>query len=178
MGVLIKNNPAQRFCACLIRTIVALLPFNGIPYQDSNQAQKFESTLLLSKATIITLHQLIRYGLVGIFLVTITTSGYAAGIEYGNLDPNFSLSMSYGFSFIIAYILHSRWSFQGHGERDKFYLTTLRFFLANIAAFSINQFFVWFLVKLLDLPTFAPIIPIACFTPIITFVLNRKWVFS
>ena len=122
--------------------------------------------------------QLFRYGMVGIGLVFITGSGYATGITYLDLDPNISLAISYIFSFILAYALHSQWSFNGHGERDKIHIRSLRFLFTNLLAFFLNQSFVFFLVKIWKFSPLFPIIPMIFLTPLLSFILNRKWVFS
>lgn len=47
-----------------------------------------------------------------------------------------------------------------------------------IAWILANQFFVWLLVKQTGGPTWWPVIPIVFVSPILTFTLNRRWVFG
>jgi putative flippase GtrA len=111
--------------------------------------------------------QVIRFGLSGGFLTLLVAGGYWAVAR---------------FVFIVAsgvgYLLHSRWSFKGHGSRENAPLRTLKFAVTNVSGFLTNQFFVWWLVKYLGGPTWWPVIPIVLVTPILTFTLNRKWVFG
>ena len=50
--------------------------------------------------------------------------------------------------------------------------------ITNTAGFLSNQFFVWLLVKQMGGPTWWPVIPIIFVTPLLTFTLNRRWVFG
>ena len=48
---------------------------------------------------------------------------------------------------------------------------------AAAGAFLLNSFWVWLLYSHLDLGRGAPILPMLFVTPVMTFVLNRQWVF-
>jgi putative flippase GtrA len=48
----------------------------------------------------------------------------------------------------------------------------------NTLGFLLNQLFVWLLVHQLGGPTWWPVIPIIFVTPLVTFSLNRRWVFA
>ena len=78
----------------------------------------------------------------------------------------------------LGYVLHSRWSFKGYGDRDRPGLRGLKFLAVNSFGFLINQGFIWFLVKHLGGPIWWSVIPILFVTPLVTFSLNRHWVFS
>ncbi len=100
--------------------------------------------------------------------------GYWALATYAGIDENLSLTLVFALVTGLGYILHSRWSFKGHGAGGG---AVLRFFTVNILGFLSNQFFVWLLVKQLGGPTWWPVIPILFVTPLLTFALNRHWVF-
>ena len=55
---------------------------------------------------------------------------------------------------------------------------TARFFVVNTSGFLANQFFIWLLVKQMGGPVWWSVIPIVFVTPLLTFSLNRRWVFS
>ena len=44
-------------------------------------------------------------------------------------------------------------------------------------SYALNSLWVWLLYTHLDLGRAAPIAPMLCVTPVVTFVLNRQWVF-
>jgi putative flippase GtrA len=121
--------------------------------------------------------QIVRFGLTGGFLTVAVAAAYWAVAELLGVDPIVSMTLVYLVFTGLGYLLHSRWSFKGHGSRDNAPVRTARFFTVNTLGFLSNQFFVWLLVKHLGGPTWWPVIPIIFVTPILTFTLNRAWVF-
>lgn len=124
------------------------------------------------------LGQIIRFGMVGLLLTVLVAGAYWAVAEFLHIDPMVSMTMVYVFFTGLGYILHSRVSFKDHGTRDQVHVRTVRFFITNTAGFLSNQFFVWLLVKQMGGPTWWPVIPIIFVTPLLTFTLNRRWVFG
>jgi hypothetical protein len=53
----------------------------------------------------------------------------------------------------------------------------VRFVTVSIISYVLNSFWVWLLFTYLQLGRGAPIVPMLFFTPAVTFVLNRQWVF-
>jgi putative flippase GtrA len=124
------------------------------------------------------LGQLVRFGLAGIALTLGVAAGYWLLATFLEVEPMLSLTLNYILFTGIGYLTHSRFSFKGYGSRDNEAVRTLRFFTVNGIGFLVNQFFVWLLVKQLDGPTWWPVIPIIFVTPLVTFALNRRWVFA
>ena len=124
------------------------------------------------------LGQVIRFGMVGLLLTVLVAAAYWAVAEFLHVDPMLSMTGVYLVFTGVGYILHSRVSFRDHGARDQAHIRTVRFFITNTLGFISNQFFVWLLVKHLGGPTWWPVIPIIFVTPVLTFTLNRKWVFG
>ncbi len=122
--------------------------------------------------------QVVRFGLTGGLLTVLVALAYWAVAEFLAIDPMVSLTLVFTVFTGLGYVLHSRWSFKDHGSRDQAHVRTVRFFVTNSLGFASNQFFVWLLVKMLDGPTWWPVIPIIFVTPILTFTLNRRWVFG
>jgi putative flippase GtrA len=122
--------------------------------------------------------QIIRFGLTGGLLTVLVAGAYWAIAEFLHVDPMVSLTLVFIVFSALGYVLHSRWSFKDHGSRDQAHLRTVRFVITNSLGFASNQFFVWLLTKYLGGPTWWPVIPIILVTPIITFTLNRRWVFG
>jgi putative flippase GtrA len=96
----------------------------------------------------------------------------------GGMDPNLAWAFGYVAAVIVGYVVHSRWSFRGHGRRDNLARTGGRFVLVSFVSFGLNQFWVWLLVQQLDLPLWAPYPLVLTITPAVVFLLNRKWVFG
>ena len=124
------------------------------------------------------LGQLVRFGLAGVLLTLLVAGGYWVMATFLGVEPMLSLTLNYVVVTGIGYWLHSRFSFRGHGSRDNAPARTARFFTVNIIGFLANQFFVWLLVKQLGGPTWWPVLPILFVTPLVTFALNRRWVFA
>jgi putative flippase GtrA len=122
--------------------------------------------------------QMIRFGLTGGLLTVLVAGGYWAVAELLGVEPMLSLTINYLVFTALGYVLHSRFSFRGHGSRDNARLRTIRFFTVNTTGFLANQFFVWLLVKKLGGPVWWAVIPILFATPLLTFALNRRWVFA
>ncbi len=122
--------------------------------------------------------QLVRFGLTGMLLTLLVAGGYWVLATFFGVEPMLSLTLNFLVFTGLGYLLHSRFSFRGHGSRDNEAVRTLRFFTVNCIGFLANQFFVWLLVKQMDGPTWWPVLPIIFVTPLLTFALNRRWVFA
>ena len=122
--------------------------------------------------------QLIRFGFTGGLLTVLVAGGYWLVADVFGVEPMLSLTLNFLVFTGLGYVLHSRISFRGHGSRGNTAARTVRFFTVNVIGFLSNQFFVWLLVKQLGGPTWWPVLPILFVTPLLTFALNRRWVFA
>jgi putative flippase GtrA len=122
--------------------------------------------------------QLVRFGLTGGLLTLLVAGGYWVVARFLGVEPMLSMTLNYVVFTALGYVLHSRFSFRGHGERDRPAVRTVRFFTVNTTGFLANQLFIWLLVKQLGGPLWWPVIPIVFVTPLLTFALNRRWVFA
>lgn len=122
--------------------------------------------------------QVIRFGLTGVLLTLLVAGGYWIAADGFGVEPMLSMTLNYLVFTGLGYFLHSRFSFKDHGARDRPAVRTLRFFAVNSLGFLLNQFFVWYLVKHLGGPVWWSVIPIVFVTPLVTFSLNRRWVFG
>jgi putative flippase GtrA len=122
------------------------------------------------------LAQMIRFALTGGLLTVMVAAGYWVVATPLGVQPNLALALVFILFTGVGYVLHSRFSFKGHGERSPG--RTARFFVVNCLGFASNQFFVWLLVGQLGGPTWWPVVPILFVTPFLTFALNRQWVFG
>ena len=122
--------------------------------------------------------QMIRFGITGGLMTVLVAGAYWVVATVFPIHPMLALTLSYLVFAPLGYVLHSRWSFKGHGARDRAGVRLMRFLTANTTGFLLNQLFVWFFVKYLGGPVWWSVIPIVIVTPIVTFTLNRKWVFG
>jgi putative flippase GtrA len=122
--------------------------------------------------------QLVRFGLTGMFLTLLVAGGYWIVATALHVEPMLAFTLNFLVFTGLGYVLHSRFSFRGHGARDNVAARTARFFIVNTLGFLTSQFFIWLLVKQLGGPVWWSVIPIVFVTPLLTFSLNRWWVFA
>lgn len=122
------------------------------------------------------LGQLVRYALTG-GLASIVNIGVYWLLAAGGMDPNLAWAIGFVAAVLVGYLVHSRWSFRGHGRRDNLARTGGRFVIVSLISFGLNSFWVWLLVQRLELPLWAPYPLVLGITPLIVFALNRRWVF-
>lgn len=122
--------------------------------------------------------QVVRFGLTGGLMTLLVAGAYWIVATVFPIHPMLALTLVYLVFAPLGYVLHSRWSFRGHGARDRAGVRMARFLTANTTGFLLNQLFVWFFVRYLEGPVWWSVIPIVVVTPVVTFTLNRKWVFG
>jgi putative flippase GtrA len=124
------------------------------------------------------LGQLVRYAITGGGITVIGAGLYGALVELTSVHEQLAVIAAYLVCVALGYVLHSRWSFRGHGARDNVAKTTVKFFVVSLVSYGLNAFFTWLLVRGFDMPRWTPVVPILFVTPLATFALNRRWVFS
>jgi putative flippase GtrA len=122
--------------------------------------------------------QLIRFGLVGGFVTALGAGAYWVPATFLGVPPLVANVFGYLVAAGIGYVLHSRVSFRGHGSRDKTAQRTGRFLIVSLISLGLNSLFVWALTGPMHGPTWWPVVPMLFVTPLVTFALNRQWVFA
>jgi len=131
--------------------------------------------------------QLVRFGFFGGLSTLIYAAVYWPIATYGQKEwplansatwPVAANLLGYVAAVLSGYVMHSRWSFRGHGTRGNLARTGGRFFATSLVSLGMNTFFVWLLTGPMHGPTWWPLVPAVFFTPLITFVINRLWVFA
>lgn len=124
--------------------------------------------------------QLVRFGISGGIATAVYAVVYSPLAKYEIVSPSLANLTGYFFAMVTGYFLHSRWSFRGHGERGNIARTGSRFFVVSLVSLGLNSLFVWVLTEdsLLNGDWWWPLIPILFVTPLVTFALNRLWVFG
>ncbi len=122
-----------------------------------------------------TLAQLARFGLVGFFLAAVYSAIYWYLATFW-MPPMAAVVIAYLVAVSLGFVLHSRWSFRGHGQREDHRLK-LKFLLGQSPGFLLNEAFTWVLTGPLHGPTWWPLIPAISVPPLATYLLNREWVF-
>ena len=120
--------------------------------------------------------QLARFAVSGAFVTALGVSIYALVALVLRWNPQLGNFLSYVVAMGVGYVIHSRFSFRDHGsERD--HATKVRFVMVSLVSYALNAFWVWLLHTRLHYGRAAPILPMLFVTPLVTFLLNRQWVF-
>jgi putative flippase GtrA len=122
--------------------------------------------------------QLIRFGTVGGFVTALSVVVYYVPATWLGVPPLIANLLGYGVAVALGYVLHSRVSFKGHGSRDNPVQRTGRFFIVSLVSLGLNSLFVGILTGPMHGPTWWPVLPMLFVTPLVTFTLNRQWVFG
>lgn len=124
--------------------------------------------------------QLIRYGFAGGLATAIYSSVYLPLALW--VFPNGQAVLAVPFAFVTAltagFFLHSHWSFAGHGTRENSGRQHAKFLMVHCVGLALNLLFTWTLTAVLGAPAWAPLLPSVTLTPLVTFALQRQWVFS
>jgi len=120
--------------------------------------------------------QALRYGLIGIALAGLYASIYWYGATLIEMPAQLANGAGFAAALVAGYLLHSHWSFRGHGQRSSW--SWGRFLVVNFVGYLMNCLWVWLIVDELSYPVALSIVPIVTLTPIVTFLLNRGWTFA
>ena len=119
--------------------------------------------------------QLVRFGIVGLSLAVLYSAIYWYLATY-YMPPVVAVVIAFLVSVSIGFVLHSRWSFRGHGKRED-HAMKVKFLAVQTSGFLLNEAFTWVLTGPLHGPTWWPLIPAIFVTPMATYLLNRQLVF-
>ncbi|HEX8580273.1 MAG TPA: GtrA family protein [Allosphingosinicella sp.] len=124
------------------------------------------------------LAQLLRYAFVGAVLSGLSTLTYLLPALLLGVPPLIANFLSYVVAVSAGYVLHGRVSFPGHDRNMRPAMRRGRFFLVSLLSLALNSLFVWVFTGWLGLSPWYPLPAMLCVTPLVTFYLNRKWVFA
>jgi putative flippase GtrA len=122
--------------------------------------------------------QLLRFGVSGGLMTALGVGFYAVAVNYLGFVPLFATLFAYGIAGIFGYVLHSRFSFRGHGRRDNVARTGSRFIVTMFLSYIINSLFVWGLTSGMSGEWWWPVPAMVFITPVIIFMVSRRWVFA
>lgn len=126
------------------------------------------------------LAQLARFGVAGAVSSLVYSAVYLA-LSY-TVFPGSCAVFAVPFAFVVAvtvsFLLHSRWSFKGHGTRDEGFGQHLKFLTVQGAGLALNTAIIWIGTALLHLQPWVPLVPAILLAAIVSFLLNRLWVFG
>ena len=122
-----------------------------------------------------TFSQLARFAIVGFSLAGVYSAIYWYLANYV-MTPVAAVVIAFLVAVSIGFVLHSRWSFRGHGRREDNRMK-MKFLAVQSSGFVLNEAFTFVLTGPLHGPIWWPLVPAIFFTPLATFLLNRQLVF-
>ena len=125
-----------------------------------------------------TFWQLLRFGISGVFLTLLVSVLYLLAVSFTAMPPAIALTLATILASIVGFFVHGSFSFRGFGKRDNPAARFVRFLITNGIGYLLNLAFVFALVDLARLPKWTPIIAFCTITPLVSFLLNRRWVFG
>ena len=120
--------------------------------------------------------QLARFFISGALVTALGVAVYALVAIVLRWHPQLGNFLAYVVAVASGYVMHSQWSFRDHGGQ-RTHATKVRFAVVSVISYALNSFWVWLLFSQLELGRAAPILPMLFATPVVTFLLNRQWVF-
>ncbi len=123
--------------------------------------------------------QLARFGIAGgvssviysLVYLPLTNYVFPPRLAVAAVPFAFAVAVTFGF------FVHSRWSFKDHGTEKGGIGQHGRFIAVQASGMAINALVTWIGTALLHLPPWIPLVPAVLLAAIVTFVLNRIWVF-
>ena len=120
--------------------------------------------------------QFVRYAITG-GLASAVNIGVYWVLALRGMDPNLAWTIGYIAAVAVGYVVHSRWSFRGHGKREDRRMK-IKFLAVQSSGFLLNEIFTWVLTGPMHGPVWWPLIPAIFVTPLATYAVNRQWVFG
>ena len=123
------------------------------------------------------LGQLVRFGIAGglssivysLVYLPLTAFVFPQRLAVAAVPFAFAVAVTFG------YVAHSRWSFQGAEDRGA--TQRVKFVIVQAAGLTLNAVITWIGTALLHLHPWVPLVPAIFVAAIVSFVLNRFWVF-
>ena len=78
---------------------------------------------------------------------------------------------------VVGFFLHSRWSFKGHAKEPGAG-RHVKFVIVQGAGLALNALITWVGTAVFHLHPWIPLVPAVLLAAIVSFVLNRLWVFN
>lgn len=139
--------------------------------------KRFDEIAAMEPEMRMLLGQIGRYAVTGLVVTALQALVYWLLATPIRLHPQLANATAYLFAVALGFVLHSSFTFRGHGSRDNPVQRGGRFVLVSLVSLGLNAAWVQIFVLWANLPTWTPIPLMLFLTPFAVFALNRKWVF-
>ncbi|WP_254606464.1 GtrA family protein [Sphingomonas bacterium] len=126
------------------------------------------------------LGQLVRFGIAGGLSSVVYSLVYLPLTRYVFTGRTAVAAVPFAFAVAVTcgFFLHSRWSFRGHGARRPGAAQHARFVAVQGSGLALNGVVTWLGTAVLHYQPWVPLVPAIFLAALVTFVLNRLWVFA
>ena len=126
------------------------------------------------------LGQLMRFGIAGGLSTLIYSAVYLplTAWVFSRAHAVYAVPFAFAVAVTIGFVLHSRWSFKGHGRRGAGGMQQVKFVMVQASGMGLNAVITWIGTAQLGYPAWAPLLPAVLLATIFTFILNRWLVFA
>ena len=121
---------------------------------------------------------IVRFVFIGGLLTGLVSVIYIVLASYSGLHHSLSILAATVIASCLGYFLHSIFTFRGYGNRDRQADRFARFISTNFFGYLINTAAAYIMIDICKLPVWSPIIIFTIFTPIMSFLFNKYWVFK
>jgi putative flippase GtrA len=127
-----------------------------------------------------TFGQLVRFGIAGGISSVIYIAVFMPLTMYVFEGPQAAFAVPFAFAVAVTagFPLHSLWSFRGHGTRENSGKQHFKFVVVQGTGLLINLLLTWIVTDVMRLPPWVSLIPVLTLIPLVTFTINRNWVFG
>jgi putative flippase GtrA len=122
--------------------------------------------------------QLVRFGIAGGGVAVISVFVYWATAVPLRIHPLLANLLSYLTHISLGFMIHRAWTFREFTRDDKAAHSAYRYFAVSLIALAMNTVWTAALTQILHEPAWTPILPMVLVTPLVTFLINRHWVFK
>lgn len=122
--------------------------------------------------------QFIRFVVAGGFVTFLSAAIYWLLTHQDIANPVTANAIAHMTGLVVAYFIHGLWSFAGHGTAIYDPAAITKFATVSLTGFALNNLWIWLTTTLAGGPDWAPIPLMVSVTPVVSFLLNRFWVFQ
>ena len=123
--------------------------------------------------------QLVRYGIGGLASSLVYSAVYLplTATVFPATRAVFAVPIAFLVAVSFGFVVHSRWSFKDQGGA-RGPAQQAKFVLVQGFGLALNAAITWAGTKLLGLHPWVPLVPAILFAAVLSFLLNRYWVFD
>ncbi|MGE3877313.1 MAG: GtrA family protein [Parvibaculaceae bacterium] len=121
--------------------------------------------------------EFIRFGLVGGAATLVHAAVYTGLITWTAIAPQITNLIGFASAVGISAVGHHHFTFRAQAGKRSFLSSSWRLVVPALLGLSLNAFFVYLVEHILSMDARLAIVPMIFVTPVITYGINRSWVF-